>query len=367
MNIKAIIGSIICFLLIGTIASECGAVEYKSRLMKKKEAEGAKYLKSAFELQLQLDDLASVFAGVIEQAADQVIAASTKNEVKQHALLWKINGIPAAYRALFHHDPAVAILDTWAFSMQMVNYFEHGEGKEDFSQWYQIAYNSSLELEKKLEQLVASGFPDGNIDTLKVDFQAWVLEHPIARDFVYRDTVVKVLGEIIGNQELSTLQTAGSLAISVEEMADQHAAYLNLLTKQARWQTELVLTETFKNQDVKAAASTLVEIADSLNQISPVVAQFPELIAQERNAFLETLQIERETVLQSIDEQRIATLSEIDSFSNRVLKATMDQSKYLIDHLFIRAMQLLAASLICGVILAVLIIRLKGKRQSKQN
>jgi hypothetical protein len=58
---------------------------------------------------------------------------------------------------LFHHDPAVAILDAWAFSMQMANYFERGEGKEDFGHWYQIAYDSSLKLEKRLAQLVASG------------------------------------------------------------------------------------------------------------------------------------------------------------------------------------------------------------------
>jgi hypothetical protein len=175
-----------------------------------------------------------------------------------------------------------------------------------------------------------------------------VLEHPIVRDFIYRDTVVPVLGEVIGDQELDTLQTVGSLAIGMEEMVDQLAVHMNLLTKQARWQAELVLVETFKNQDAKEAASTLVELVDSLNQISPVVAQFPELIAQERKAFFETLQTERETILQSIDEQRIATLSEIDSSSNRILKTTMDQSKQLIDHLFIRAFQLLAASLICG-------------------
>jgi len=358
---KTIIGLIVCLLLFAIISVECEAVQFKSRLMKKKEADGTKYLKSAIELQLHIDDLASIFAGVIEQAADQVIAASTKNGVKQHALLWKINGIPTAYRALFHHDPAVAILDSWAFSMQMANYFERGDGKEDFGQWYQIAHKSSLKLEKKLEQLVASGLPDGNIDTLKKDFQLWVVDHPIVRDFIYRDTVVPILGEVIGNQELDTLQTVGSLAIGMEEMADQLAVHMNLLTKQARWQAELVLAETFKNQDAKEAASTLVELINSLNQISPVVAQFPGLIAQERKAFFETLQTERETILQSIDEQRIATLSEIDSSSNRILKTTMDQSKQLIDHLFIRAFQLLAASLLCGIILTVLVIRLKGK------
>ncbi len=91
---KAIIGLIVYLLLFAIIPVECEAVQFKSRLMKKKEAEGTKYLKSAVELQLHIDDLASVFAGVIEQAADQVMAASTKNGVKQYALLWKINKPP---------------------------------------------------------------------------------------------------------------------------------------------------------------------------------------------------------------------------------------------------------------------------------
>lgn len=367
MHTKAIISLIACLLLIGTIASDCVAVEYKSWLMKKTEAEGKKYAKSAFELQLHLDDLASVFTGVIEQSANRVIEVTTNNEVKQHALLWKINGIPTAYRALFHHDPAVAILDTWAFSMQMVNYFELGEGKEDFGQWYQIAYDSSLKLEKRLEQLVASAVPDGNIDTLKSDFKSWVQEHPIARDFIYRDTVVSVLAEIIGKQELNTIQSVGNLDLRMEKIADQLTVYVNLMTKQARWQAELVLAETFEKQDAKEAVSTLVGLADSLNQISPVVAEFPELIAQERKVFLDTLKTERETILQSIDKQRIATLSEIDAFSTRIQTATMDQGKQLIDYVFVRALQLLVASFICGVVLAVLVIHLKGKKQSKLN
>ena len=367
MHTKAIISLIACLLLIGTIASDCVAVEYKSWLMKKTEAEGKKYVKSAFELQLHLDDLASVFTGIIEQSANRVIEVTTNNEVKQHALLWKINGIPTAYRALFHHDPAVAILDTWAFSMQMVNYFELGEGKEDFGQWYQIAHDSSLRLERKLEQLVASGMPDGNIDTLKVDFKSWVLEHPIARDFIYRDTVVSVLAEIIGKQKIDTLHSVGNLDIRMVRVADQLSIYVNLVTKQARWQAELVLAETFEKQDAKEAVSTLVGLADSLNQISPVVAEFPELIAQERKAFLDTLKTERETILQSIDKQRIATLSEIDLFSNRIQTATMDQGKQLIDYLFVRALLLLLASLICGVVLAVLVIHLKGKKKSELN
>lgn len=362
VNIRIIAFIFLSFFII----PECGAIQYKSRLLKKKETQGAKYVKSALELQLYLDDLVSVFAGVIEQSADLVIKESTKNEVVQHALLWKINGIPTAYRALFHSDPAIAILDTWAFSMQMVNYFNNGDGKKDFGQWYKIAHASSLKLEKKLEQLVASGLPDGNIDSLRQDFRSWVGEHPIARDFVYRYTIVPELGKIISDQELDTLQTVGSLAVGMEEMSDQIAAHMNLLTKQAKWQAQLTLAETFNHKDPQDAISKLVDLADSLNKMSPAIAQLPNLIVEERKTFLEVLQNEREAILKSIDEQRIATIAEINSSSNRMIESTIGQSKQLIDHFFIRTFQFIALFLVGLLIVAVLIIHIKNKLDRTQ-
>jgi hypothetical protein len=125
-------------ILIGLIAAltiGCQTVQFKSRLMEKNKSEGTQYKKSAAELRIYLDELTGIFSGTIEQAADQIIAASPANEIKRHALLWKINGIPAAYGALFQPDPAIAIIDTWSFSMQMVDYFERGPGKADFGLW----------------------------------------------------------------------------------------------------------------------------------------------------------------------------------------------------------------------------------------
>jgi Na+-transporting NADH:ubiquinone oxidoreductase subunit NqrC len=45
-----------------------------------------------------------------------------------------------------------------------------------------------------------------------------------------------------------------------------------------------------------------------------------------------------------------------------MLKKAQNQSEQLIDHVFIRGIQLLAASLVCGVILSVVFIGLKRKK-----
>ncbi len=411
VNNRAALGLLILIGLIVALATGCQTIQYESRLMKKNKAEGVRYNKSATELRIYLDELAGVFTGTIEQSADHIIAASPASEIKRHALLWKINGIPAAYRALFQPDPAIAIIDAWALSMQMVDYFERGSGKADFGQWHSIARDASRKVETRIMETVASFTPDVDISPLQLKIQTWVSEHPIERDFIFRDSVAPQLASIIGDQAMDTFQTVGTVAVSMEELGDQASTYMNLLTKQARWQAELMVSETANRRDIEGGLAMLAELAASVNRLSPIAEQIPELMAREREAFfgtlqqerievlsdierqrletmlfltrerstiiddlkserqalVEILQSERTAILQSIDAQRMATLAEFESTGNRMLRKAQNQSEQLIDHVFIRGVQLLAASLVCGVILAVIFIGLKRKKVADAN
>jgi hypothetical protein len=329
----------------------------------KNKSEGTQYKKSAAELRIYLDELTGIFSGTIEQAADHVFTASPANEIKRHALLWKINGIPAAYGALFQPDPAIAIIDTWAFSMQMVDYFERGSGKADFGLWHPIANEASRKLETRIGEMVASGMPNGDTDPLQKKIQTWVLAHPIERDFIYRDTVAPQLASIIGDQAMDAMQTVGTLAIGVEELADRFTVHMNLLTKQARWQAELVVAETAGRADIEGKLAMLAGVADSVNRLVPIAEQSATLIAREREAFFEDLRQERIDVLFNIERRRMATLTELESVGNRILGKAQRQTEQLIDHLFFRMLQLIAISLLCMVVLVVLLGRLKGKRK----
>lgn len=400
-------GLLILIGLIVALATGCQGVQYESGLIKKSKAEGVRYNKSATELRIYRDDLAFVFTGTIEQSADHIMAASSDNEIKRHALLWKINGIPAAYRGLFQPDPAIAIIDIWAFSMQMVDYFERGSGKADFGQWHSIARDASRKVETRIMETVASFTPDVDISPWQLKIQAWVSEHPIERDFIFRDTVAPQLASIIGDQAMDALQTVGNMAVSMEELGDQVSTYMNMLTKQARWQAELMISESANRRDIEGGLAMLAELAASVNRLSPIAEQLPGLIASEREAFLgtlqqerievlsdierqrletmsfltrerstiiddlkserqllvEILQAERTTILQSIDAQRVAAFAEFESTGNRMLKKAQNQSEQLIDHVFIRMLQLIAISLLGTVVLFVLLGRLKGKRK----
>ena len=79
---------------------------------------------------------------------------------------------------------------------------------------------------------------------------------------------------------------------------------------------------------------------------------------------MDILQSERKTILQSIDEQRIATLIEIEATGSLIVENSLKQFKQLIDYFFIRVVQLLAGILLCGVVAAVIVFRLVSKRKT---
>jgi hypothetical protein len=373
--------------------------------MKQFQSKGVELTLTAAELRLEINDLAGMFGGTIEQAADEIIAQSENSDISKHAQLWKINGIPAVYLALFQPDPGIAYMDTWAFSMQMADYFKNGPGKTDFGPLHHIALNASQKLELLVMKLGERVRADSNTKPTQDKIRIWVRDNPIERDFIYRKTLVPELGSMLGDEEIGAFKTVGSIGVTVEEVAYRMGVYMNLLTKQARWQTELVMNDTDDGSSIKKGLISLNELGSFVSRMEPLLAQTPDLITRERKAILTAIQnermevlaninqqrldileyltgvqssvtkdlinerriimdillSERKNVLQSIDEQRIATLTEIESAGNRIADKVLDQSKPLIDYIFIRVLQALAILLVSGLIGATILIRLKSK------
>jgi len=398
MNLLVLLGLLII------VAAGCQKVQYKSPIMKEaSKTQSDLFAISAAELRLQLNDLAGLFDGTIEQAADRVIASTTDKAIERHALLWKINAIPIAYRALFQNDPGVAYLDTLAFSMQMVDYFDTGYGRSDFGQWHVIALEASRSLEKTIGDLGFKIRSHGQDSPIQSELQVFVSENQIERGFTYRHTVVPVLGKFLRQEEMDALQTVGSLVVTVEDISYQVARYMDLMTKQARWQAELILTDTDIVADIKSGAASLDELGSATAQMMPILEQTPNMVAREREALLSALRDERIGVLKdidrqrietliyltkerlaatsdmrsmqsmlmdlmskertavmgSIDEQRIALFAEIESIGIRMVETAQQQSKNVIDHFFIRLFQLVAVIVFGGFIVAFILLRLK--------
>jgi len=108
---------------------------------------------SITEYKLKLREFGYRFAGIVELSADEIISKTSDNEIKKQALLWKIFAIPAVIRSLSMNDPLAAGIDSWILSVQMVQYFEDGYGKDFFGEYQDIAINASRLIVNDIENI----------------------------------------------------------------------------------------------------------------------------------------------------------------------------------------------------------------------
>jgi len=115
------------------------------------------------QVRLRMRALVGPMGGEIEQAADAIIAGTTKRTVRQAALRWKIEGVQALRKALFESDPFTAVSDTWVLLYQMADYFETGPGREALGPASAQAADTCRRLEGEFTQIAASMTVSGDI------------------------------------------------------------------------------------------------------------------------------------------------------------------------------------------------------------
>ncbi len=371
----------------------CEKLVPRRSIMMEREATTIKV--SAAELRVRVQDLSIPFAGIIEEAADEIMAKSPDQNVRLHALLWKMNAIPALFTSIFRPDPALALIDVWAFTVQMIQYFGEGPGREVLGEYHSIALDASRQLEARIMDLGRSVSDTSNLLKISVQFHSWAAEHPIQSPLFYRESVVKEYADLIAESDLTAFAALGKLSVGMEDLASWFAVYSEYLPNQARWQAELLLAESNAKGGIDVKVSELARLTDPLERVIPIVEKSPEIIARERVALLKALRQERVATLESINEQRIATLESIDvqrvstmewftqeriatiaalrqeridaikdieAISNRIVDTGLMSTERLIDHFFLRTAQLLGCLLILGVIMGIFAVRYIKKK-----
>jgi hypothetical protein len=169
------------------------------------------------------------------------------------------------------------------------------------------------------------------------------------------------------------------------------------------------MADTGNQAGIQSGLASLNALEASVNRITPVVENVPDLVASERQKILAAIQQERiailadierqrvetlahvtqerlavtddlkslrqvveeiiaherQVVLQGIDVQRVQTLKEIEASGNRIIAQSLQKSKKVIDHFFFRMVQLLGAFLAIGFVFALILMRIRKTIGSK--
>ena len=188
-----------------------------------------------------------------------------------------------------------------------------------------------------------------------------------------------------------------------ESLGDLNArldSYNVYLPKQARWQAELLLSDIARDPQVDAVMSNVVVLSSALAKTSSSLERMPETMGQAREAIradvdgerlaaqaflrderLQTLDAvrqeriatiaamhnerlaatadlrgERQAVLAAVYNEEAAVMNDVNAQSEKTLKDLDSRGRGLIDHFFLRALELVLLTLVlCSLVLWILL------------
>jgi hypothetical protein len=367
----------------------CQKVPVKTGFIERK-IEGAGL--SSKQLRFALNDFVLDFSDRVEHAADEIYAQCSDPEMKRNALLWKINGIPACFRAAAREDPMGALLDLWLLCWQMVEFFEDGSGSALFGPWQLIAVDVSRELKQMIEEVAEILAPtEEKFLDVSSFIHSFVIQAPIENLYFIRESLLKEFIQEVDAEAKKLMEVVGDVTESLTGLQEIFLLYADHLPKQIRWQAQLLLTDIDQLPSIATGLEGFMDISEAVERLTLVAEGFPGLVEKERRILLEevirerinsfkdveemrtaTLQYvtnERIALLSLIREERVASFEEINKqreiLTRDIQALTMDTTNQLIghtteliDHFFWRALQLGAFFLIVIVIFILIGIKL---------
>ena len=367
---------------------------------------------SAAELVSRNQSLLGLYSSEIEAAADKVILESPSRTARRQALVWKAEAIPVMQTTLLNTDPVAAVLDTWVFIFQMRTYLEQPAVKHAFGESQSVIAETLKNMDVEMEQVIRTGAPTANVADLRRRVSAWAEAHPIQNSLAGRQSVDQVVIRKVGESDLGTMTSIKALGESLGDLTARLDSYNIFLPKQARWQAELLIVDVARDPEVGAALSNFGTLSNALAKTSGSMEHMPELMDQTRvalredvdgqrlaaqnffrNERLETLDDlrqeriatvaamrservaatadlrgERQIVLDVLHNERLATENDFSAASQKAIQDLDTRGRRLIDHFFVRALELVVLTLaLCSLVAWILLRQTSARRPPDSN
>ena len=257
------------------------------------------------------------FSAIVEDAADEILAATGDRGIRQNALLWKINAISTGQRAGFQDDPMAGYLDLWILSEQMVQFFEEGPGSDVFGEYQSIAVDASRHIVLDAEQF-ARELSGQDLTEINRVIEEWVDDNPVESLSFGRVSTRTIVLTLVKKHAKGAFAAIGSLDEGISELADRSTIYAEYIPKIAIWQVEYLFNEIMAREDIAGAVRNAGELSDALQGIDGTAGELMMLLDR---GIAETLPAEREILTDFIEEQRLATLDDVRKERVAILEA----------------------------------------------
>jgi hypothetical protein len=356
---QSIVSTAIILIFLTFFQTGCGTLSRQTDMMEKSEIIDI----SSLELSNRLYIFNFRFAAIVENAADEIMEKTDDQAIRQNALSWKMNAIPASQEAIFRMDPMAALIEISTFSIQMELFFTEEGGRDLFGPWQSIAINATKRIQDELREIWKKASKSGELKhTGQGPMYQWAQANPIENITFSHHSISDTLVSFYSNIDIGLQESVGGIALGIYDIRERLTFYTAMLPRQARWQAEYLINEKLYGKEIE-------QTMDNLTRITNMIEKSPEMIndlqtstlaelSKERVAVLVAIQQERLAVLQEINRQRRQTITDIESImgglSEKIMVQTTQSAETIIDHFFWRMAQLLLVG--GGLIVAVIVL-----------
>jgi hypothetical protein len=334
--------------------------------------------------------LVKPLSGAIVEGADGIKEGTTDRAIRREALLFKIEAVPALREALLRPNPYAAVFDAWVLSLQLIGYFETGKGREALGDAAPVAIATCQYLESQIHDVAAALTRSGDVSNVHKLAGEVAADYPILHSISSRKSTLALGSERNIKDRLSTMEAAGSLIVTMDDLSRRLEIYSAQLPDEIRWHSELfaldmsedlLIEETIPlaQEAVRAAVETMTatnRLIPSIEKALATMQSAPEMISRERIAALDSLhqelthtlrfmQQERISILTHITNERLAVLTDLHETITSERQALSDEMEEIgrgvVDHAFLRAAQLTAVVLIL-LFIGILVLLILANR-----
>jgi len=242
------------------------------------------------ESRLLTRDYAAHFAATFTQLIDEAQLADADPGIKTQALRLKLGGVADITRASTGLSPLVSVIDTWAFSVQLREYFDGGAGRELLGEGLPAVRQGVTELAAEADAL-ARRVSGGDYARHRKFVDAYVERHPLTTLDLARPSVLSEWAANAGGAR-NPLREAGTVAQALGDVSDRLRIYSERVPSMTLWQAQLALDRA--GVDDAAYREALHRADAQLERISRLADESPgmvrEAIANLRAGLRETSQ-----------------------------------------------------------------------------
>ena len=229
----------------------------------------------------------------------------------------------------------------------------------------------------------------GEFDRARADVEAWARRNPVRYTFSSRPSCTAYTAGLRAEGR-DAFVAIGSVSDTAEAVSERLNTYAAQMPKVARWQAELLLSETAGERSLEGALGDVAAVGSAARRVEGVLDGAPDVagavaaaravLAEERRAVLDAVNAqrlatleyatsERLAVLAALKEERLATLSalqqeriealrEADVIKTRAVDASVAGLKEVVDYAIWRLAALLLFVLVTAAVLGTVAFRL---------